>query len=244
MSHKLTIQPYLIKFIPTTPTVTEDITIYGFDLDHTLIKPKAPNAIHSRSSDDWVFMEFNDGIVTIDRLIEIAKEDTTSQIVVFTNQGGVVASPPTSKSCVKFTDKIKLILKYISDLPEGQILLGRLWIYGSPKKPASLFPTKKGQKKTQSTLGSVNKLKKASVHNKLGDAVLTPEIFENMRKPRLGMFQEFKRDLTSECTDLKIKWKYYCGDAAGRKSDFSDSDKQFAANLQVDFRLPEEVFKK
>jgi bifunctional polynucleotide phosphatase/kinase len=35
---------------------------------------------------------------------------------------------------------------------------------------------------------------------------------------------------------------YYVGDAAGRTGDWSDSDKLFAANLGVEFRVPEAVF--
>jgi hypothetical protein len=36
--------------------------------------------------------------------------------------------------------------------------------------------------------------------------------------------------------------EYYCGDAAGRSGDFSDSDRVFAENAQIMFKVPEEVF--
>lgn len=35
---------------------------------------------------------------------------------------------------------------------------------------------------------------------------------------------------------------FFVGDAAGRVGDFSDSDKQFAKNLNIKFMLPEEIF--
>jgi bifunctional polynucleotide phosphatase/kinase len=35
---------------------------------------------------------------------------------------------------------------------------------------------------------------------------------------------------------------FYVGDAAGRKNDWSDKDKLFAANLNVKFLTPEEIF--
>jgi bifunctional polynucleotide phosphatase/kinase len=35
---------------------------------------------------------------------------------------------------------------------------------------------------------------------------------------------------------------FYCGDAAGRKSDFSDSDIKFAMNAMIKFYLPEHIF--
>lgn len=35
---------------------------------------------------------------------------------------------------------------------------------------------------------------------------------------------------------------FFCGDAAGRSSDFSDSDKQFAINIGMKFNIPEDLF--
>ena len=35
---------------------------------------------------------------------------------------------------------------------------------------------------------------------------------------------------------------FYVGDAAGRKDDWSDCDKQFAKNLNLSFKIPEEIF--
>jgi bifunctional polynucleotide phosphatase/kinase len=51
---------------------------------------------------------------------------------------------------------------------------------------------------------------------------------------------------TSLFTKVFPKFKpenaYFVGDAAGRQDDWSDNDKQFAANLHVKFLTPEEVF--
>ena len=38
------------------------------------------------------------------------------------------------------------------------------------------------------------------------------------------------------------KNSFYCGDAAGRKNDFSDSDKNFAKNIGIEFYIPEKIF--
>ena len=38
------------------------------------------------------------------------------------------------------------------------------------------------------------------------------------------------------------KYTFYCGDAAGRIGDFSDSDKEFAKNAGIPFITPEEIF--
>ena len=148
--------------------------------------------------------------------------------------------PPTSKSCLKYTHKIELVLKEISKSDIGNQVLNRLWIYASPKKPASLFP------KSKNATPKNNKVMKFPIINKKVDnnnALLTPEIFEKMRKPETGMFDEFLKDF-QENMDKKVHviWKYYCGDAAGRPNDFSDSDKEFAKKIDVPFKLPEEVF--
>lgn len=49
------------------------------------------------------------------------------------------------------------------------------------------------------------------------------------RKPRLGMYEQFKRDFPS------AGHMYYCGDAAGRETDFSSSDYAFAVNISSNY---------
>lgn len=61
--------------------------------------------------------------------------------------------------------------------------------------------------------------------------------FDRYRKPNTGMLQEFYQDIESQ-----NKIEYYVGDAAGRKNDFSDSDKAFAINADLHFYTPEELF--
>jgi bifunctional polynucleotide phosphatase/kinase len=57
------------------------------------------------------------------------------------------------------------------------------------------------------------------------------------RKPQTGMWSVLKQI-------IPIKSGFYCGDAAGRPQDFSDSDREFAGNIGVKFYLPEELFPK
>lgn len=67
------------------------------------------------------------------------------------------------------------------------------------------------------------------------------------RKPESGMWEYF----TASCNggvEPDLTQSFYCGDAAGRsgdasaEADFADSDKRFASNIGVDFKLPEDVF--
>ena len=55
------------------------------------------------------------------------------------------------------------------------------------------------------------------------------------RKPMTGMYDLFK-------TMTGQSMEYFCGDAAGRKGDFSISDLYFANNCKIQFKTPEEVF--
>lgn len=59
------------------------------------------------------------------------------------------------------------------------------------------------------------------------------------RKPNIG-FIDYIYELSGK-TQL-YKRCFYCGDAAGRPGDFSDSDKRFAENLGIGFFLPENIF--
>lgn len=59
---------------------------------------------------------------------------------------------------------------------------------------------------------------------------------DNYRKPNTGMYELTQKVLGP------IKKSFYCGDAAGRKGDFSDSDREFAQNCDVKFYEPEDIF--
>lgn len=252
MSHKLTILPHLIKFTPKIHnSLTGPFRIYAFDLDHTLIEPKSPGSRFSRSADDWRFMSFTPGKTTLQRLDEIVHEDPSAQIVIFSNQGGVVAVPSTSKSCTKYTKKVQLILEEVSKSENGTNILQRLWIYASPKRPASSAFVKRSAKVNQSLVTKNTQTRQLRLENfyKIETPQAgTPQVdledqFVKMRKPEVGMVEEFKKDLAAGYdVPPEITWCHYCGDAAGRPKDFSDSDKEFAKRLDVQFKIPEDVF--
>lgn len=64
---------------------------------------------------------------------------------------------------------------------------------------------------------------------------------DDNRKPETGMWNFF----VENCNDgVKVdkKESYYVGDAAGRKYDFADSDKAFAENIGLPFKVPEDIF--
>lgn len=67
---------------------------------------------------------------------------------------------------------------------------------------------------------------------------------DDNRKPGTGMWKYF----TEHCNDSvapDLKDSFFCGDAAGRPGDIQDlgsSDKEYAANIGVTFKVPEDVF--
>ena len=58
---------------------------------------------------------------------------------------------------------------------------------------------------------------------------------DQYRKPNIGSWNYLNQL-------IKIKSGFYCGDAAGRKGDHSNSDKQFALNAKISFYTPEQLF--
>ena len=65
---------------------------------------------------------------------------------------------------------------------------------------------------------------------------------DKYRKPLPGMWSQYKKDrkIVSKGIEINFKKSFYCGDAAGRKSDFSQSDLFFAENCGLQFKTPEE----
>jgi DNA polymerase beta len=59
---------------------------------------------------------------------------------------------------------------------------------------------------------------------------------DKYRKPNPGMWETLVRMIPP------IKLAFYCGDAAGRPQDFSDSDRKFAENIGIPFYFPEQIF--
>lgn len=60
------------------------------------------------------------------------------------------------------------------------------------------------------------------------------------RKPLPTWFYEFIPQNIQDNIDRQMS--FYCGDACGRKGDFSDTDYKFALNCMVKFKTPEELF--
>lgn len=63
---------------------------------------------------------------------------------------------------------------------------------------------------------------------------------DQYRKPNTGMWDYFTTLFPPEWTTVSV---LYCGDAAGRVGDFSDSDKEFAKNINAGFFLPQDIFR-
>jgi len=74
----------------------------------------------------------------------------------------------------------------------------------------------------------------------LGVYALVSKTHDHNRKPDTGMWETFLRLNGIQSIH---KDSFYCGDACGRPSDFSDSDLKFAINLGICFYHPEVVFK-
>lgn len=59
---------------------------------------------------------------------------------------------------------------------------------------------------------------------------------DEYRKPGVGMYKLLFQLVPN------IKTGFYCGDAAGRPNDFSDSDLKFAEGTRLTFYTPEQIF--
>jgi len=62
---------------------------------------------------------------------------------------------------------------------------------------------------------------------------------DSYRKPNLGMWNYMETIFRGNVIKSNV---FYCGDAAGRPSDFSASDIEFGTNVGIKFYTPEELF--
>lgn len=65
---------------------------------------------------------------------------------------------------------------------------------------------------------------------------------DGYRKPETGMWDLLFIMFKDIGFIISKEETFYCGDAAGRPADFSDSDIKFAKNIGVKFILPEDIF--
>ncbi|EGW33405.1 uncharacterized protein SPAPADRAFT_71256 [Spathaspora passalidarum NRRL Y-27907] len=70
----------------------------------------------------------------------------------------------------------------------------------------------------------------------------TEEQHNHTRKPEIGMWEALVEYLNSFGFEVDVENSFFVGDAAGRKKDFSDSDKKFADGAGLQFKTPEDIF--
>lgn len=185
------------------------VKIAAFDLDGTLVDTKT-GLKFAKGPSDWRWWASKD--MKKPNVMEKLKKLVTDRyiIVIFTNQGGVVATK-TSKSYLAFTGRVNNILKELNSEKE----VPGLFVYASPKKPSS---------KNQKIL------------------VSSDEDHALMRKPNIGMWSELVEYFEDQDYTIDTSNSFFVGDAAGRPNDFLDSDKMFARNVNLQFKIPEEIF--
>lgn len=76
------------------------------------------------------------------------------------------------------------------------------------------------------------------------------EVLSTLKIPMLVVIatskENYKPNTFIFTENIKKQWNknksFYCGDALGRAADWSDSDKQFANNIGINIKQPEEIF--
>ena len=94
-------------------------------------------------------------------------------------------------------------------------------------------------KKTDGTEWWKNKIENIVKELDIPITIYASLVHSHYRKP----YPTFWKMLIGDKT-VNITKSFYCGDACGRKNDFSDTDLKFASNCGLQFMLPEHLFNK
>ena len=161
------------------------------------------------------------------------KDSCYFKIVNFDNKKPVISFDYDDTLCQKFTSNI------ISGVENSLLNLLKEYNICVFTNQLGIDKAKTTHKEVQSRLDDfTKKLLDESVNHSI---TVNIQLFysckdDKYRKPMTGMF-----DLMISLLN-PINVEYYCGDAAGRKGDFSRSDLYFANNCNILFKTPEEVF--
>lgn len=150
------------------------------------------------------------------------KENVPYFIVIITNQGGVVIKD-NAKRYGHFKERLDQIASACK-IP--------FWCYAAtrattPKKSA-------GAKKLAASASA-----STSAQQQHQPVEKEKDFF---RKPETGMWYQLIKDINEMGPEIDFDKSFFVGDAAGRKNDFSDSDRKFARTLNLQFFTPEEFF--
>lgn len=237
-----------LKVLGTPPPTDRHgpLKVAAFDLDHTLIVSKS-GAVHPQNEEDWQF-----------RFLEVpdvlkALEDSGYFILIVTNQLGLSQGhaefalfKTVVEDFLRECDISALVLVATEDDEYRKPAIGAWEHFGEILAQSSwrgdevslgrrgVLKEVGGGDPRLSNLPQLSKKRqeKARTHNKFTvSSIYLP--FDPFREFALRL------DVTKD--------SFFCGDAAGRfdedRIDFSESDLLFAANINLNFVLPEQVFK-
>ncbi|KAK9455356.1 polynucleotide kinase 3 phosphatase-domain-containing protein, partial [Dipodascopsis uninucleata] len=211
---------------------THKLALIGFDLDDTLISTKS-GLKFARNEKDWKFrfakISMKEKINNSIR--QILSKGTVDEVImcIFTNQSGVKLAIKPKKSSNK---RIKL-----EHDPRPQIGVRAIQfkqkleeILQALELPCYVIAATGKDEFRKPNSGMWNMIRSVhEIHHQLHGAASSTEKSERMDNHGVHI-------------ELDTQNSIFVGDAAGRKSDFSDSDIMFAKNLNIQFVTPEEYF--
>jgi|UniRef100_A0A6C0IWB5 bifunctional polynucleotide phosphatase/kinase len=93
-------------------------------------------------------------------------------------------------------------------------------------------------------LSAIRKQIKKETKTTVPFSVLIASCHDFYRKPHIGMWEKYitlKSDIDKNIRDIHKK-SFFCGDASGRKGEIGATDRYFAINIGIQFKLVEELF--
>ncbi|KNH09608.1 bifunctional polynucleotide phosphatase/kinase [Perkinsela sp. CCAP 1560/4] len=226
--------------VQTNPILANRATIAGVNLTSLIRRPKAKlfgkkqSAKFVLDSNTWEWNKSNNLL-----MYRFGTEKRSTRIAAFDFDGCLVKTSLYQREpdawSVLFPKKTEAVLHELSDNGYKLVIISNQGGIGRAKKSKN-EEISKVKTRVTSFIGEMQSKKELPM-----DVLISTNKQSVFHKPDVGMWNFFKENLNGD-VKIDMEKSFYVGDAAGRRTDFADSDAKFAKSAGLQFFNEKQFF--